>query len=74
MEKVRWGRRIRAFRRLKMIKQVELAKEMDMSVSILGKIEQGKRAPTEAQLEKIAAILDIKLEELKGEIEVGEDK
>ena len=73
MEEVRWGRRIRAFRRLKMIKQVELAKEMDMSVSILGKIEQGKRVPTEAQLEKIAAILNIKIEELKGEGEAGED-
>ncbi|MBD7946234.1 MULTISPECIES: helix-turn-helix domain-containing protein [Psychrobacillus] len=73
MEIVRWGRRIRAFRRLKMIKQVELAKEMDMSVSILGKIEQGKRVPTEKQLEKIAAILDIKLEELKGVAEEGEE-
>ncbi|MEK3973235.1 helix-turn-helix transcriptional regulator [Psychrobacillus sp. FSL K6-2684] len=56
-----------------MIKQVELAKEMDMSVSILGKIEQGKRVPTEKQLEKIAAILDIKLEELKGVAEEGEE-
>ncbi|TQR18174.1 helix-turn-helix domain-containing protein [Psychrobacillus vulpis] len=72
MENIRWGRRIRAFRRLKMIKQVELAKEMEMSVSMLGQIEQGKRVPSERQLEKIASLLDIKLEELKGEAKAGE--
>lgn len=72
MENVRWGRRIRAFRRLKRLSQVELAKEMEMSVSILGQIEQGKRVPSERQLEKIASLLDIPLEELKGEIKVGE--
>lgn len=72
MENVRWGRRIRAFRRLKMVKQVELAREMDMSVSILGQIEQGKRIPSDEQLIKIAAILDIQLVELKGEVKEGE--
>ena len=72
MENIRWGRRIRAFRRLKMVKQVELAKEMNMSVSILGQIEQGKRIPSEEQLEKIASILHIQVEELKGETKVGE--
>lgn len=72
MENIRWGRRIRAFRRLKMVKQVELAKEMDMSVSILGQIEQGKRVPSDEQLEKIASILHIQVEELKGEKKAGE--
>lgn len=72
MENIRWGRRIRAFRRLKMVKQVELAKEMEMSVSILGQIEQGKRIPSEEQLEKITSILHIQVEELKGETKVGE--
>lgn len=67
MENIRWGRRIRAFRKLKMLKQVELAKQMEMSVSILGQIEQGKRVPSEVQLRQIASILDIKLEELKGD-------
>jgi len=56
-----------------MVKQVELAKKMDMSVSILGKIEQGKRMPTDEQLKKIASILDIQLEELKGEQKEGEE-
>ena len=73
MENIRWGSRIRAFRKLKMVKQVELAKKMDMSVSILGKIEQGKRVPTDEQLKKIASILDIQLEELKGEQKEGEE-
>ena len=72
MENIRWGRRIRAFRRLKMLKQVELAKEMNMSVSILGQIEQGKRVPSDEQLEKIASILQIHVEELKGETKEGE--
>lgn len=72
MEDIRWGRRIRAFRKLKMIKQVELAKEMNMSVSILGQIEQGKRIPSDEQLTQIASVLDIQVEELKGETKVGE--
>ena len=72
MENIRWGRRIRAFRRLKRLSQVELAKEMNISVSILGQIEQGKRVPNEGQLEKISSILDIQLGELIGEIKEGE--
>ena len=72
MEYIRWGRRIRAKKKKKMVKQVELAKEMEMSVSILGQIEQGKRIPSEEQLEKIASILHIQVEELKGETKVGE--
>jgi transcriptional regulator with XRE-family HTH domain len=55
-----------------MVRQVELAKEIDLSVSILGQIEQGKRMPSEEQLERIASVLDIQLEELKGEIKEGE--
>ena len=71
MENIRWGRRIRSFRKLKRVKQIELAEEMDISVSILGQIEQGKRVPSEEQLSKIASILGIKVKELKG-IKEGE--
>lgn len=67
MENDRWGRRIRAFRRLKRMKQTELAQELGMSASMLGKIEQGKRIPSEEQMERIATLLDIQLTELKGE-------
>jgi ribosome-binding protein aMBF1 (putative translation factor) len=45
---------------------------MNISVSILGQIEQGKRVPNEGQLEKISSILDIQLGELIGEIKEGE--
>ncbi|QFF97417.1 XRE family transcriptional regulator [Psychrobacillus glaciei] len=72
MENIRWGRRIRAFRRLKRMNQVELAKEMNISVSILGQIEQGKRVPNEVQLKSISSVLDIQLDELKGEIKDAE--
>jgi transcriptional regulator with XRE-family HTH domain len=71
MENIRWGRRIRSFRKLKRVKQVELAKELDISVSILGQIEQGKRVPSEEQLSEIASILGIEVKELKG-IKEGE--
>ena len=71
MENIRWGRRIRSFRKLKRVKQVELAKELDIAVSILGQIEQGKRVPSEEQLSEIASILGIEVKELKG-IKEGE--
>jgi transcriptional regulator with XRE-family HTH domain len=71
MENIRWGRRIRSFRKLKRVKQIELAKELDISVSILGQIEQGKRVPSEEQLSEIASILGIEVKELKG-IKEGE--
>lgn len=71
MENIRWGRRIRSFRKLKRVKQVELAKELDIAVSILGQIEQGKRVPSEEQLSEIASILGIEVRELKG-IKEGE--
>lgn len=71
MENIRWGRRIRSFRKLKRVKQIELAKELDIAVSILGQIEQGKRVPSEEQLSEIASILGIEVKELKG-IKEGE--
>lgn len=66
MENDRWGRRIRAFRKLKRIQQVEFAKKVGLSTSILGKIERGDRLPTEEQLQIIATVLDINMNELKG--------
>ena len=72
MEEIRWGRRIRAFRRLKLIKQAELANKINVSITKLSQIEQGKRVPSEEQLEQIALVFDIKLEELKGETKEGE--
>lgn len=66
MENNRWGRRIRAFRKLKAIKQIDLAKQIGMSTSVLGQIERGTREPTIEQLETIASVLNIEVEELMG--------
>lgn len=67
MENNRWGRRVRAFRKLKMIKQQDFAKEIRMSTSVLGQIERGTRVPTREQLETMASVLQIQVEELMGE-------
>ncbi|MGM9927971.1 MAG: helix-turn-helix domain-containing protein [Bacillus sp. (in: firmicutes)] len=65
MEAEKWGRRIRAFRKLKGYTQDGLAKELLVSVSLLGEIERGNRMPTEEFLAEIAAVLQISLEELQ---------
>lgn len=67
MEEDRYGRRIRAFRKLKRVQQTEFAKRIGISVTILGRIERGEKAPTEQQLQTIADALSIDIEELKGE-------
>ncbi|EPD49357.1 helix-turn-helix transcriptional regulator [Paenisporosarcina sp. FSL H8-0542] len=67
MENNRWGRRIRAFRKLKAMKQLDFAKQIGMSTSILGQIERGTRVPTQQQLETMASVLNIEVEELMGE-------
>ena len=46
MEAEKWGRRIRAFRKLKGFTQERFAKELGVSVSVLGEIERGNRMPT----------------------------
>ncbi len=45
METDKWGRRIRAFRKLKGFTQESLAKELSISVSVLGEVERGSRIP-----------------------------
>ena len=64
MEAEKWGRRIRAFRKLKGFTQEGFAKEIGISVSILGEIERGNRVPTEELLALVANILKIDLQEL----------
>ena len=67
MENNRWGRRIRAFRKLKAMKQLDFAKAIGMSTSSLGQIERGTRVPTREQLDTMASVLHIQVEELMGE-------
>lgn len=64
MEAEKWGRRIRAFRKLKGYTQESLAKDLGVSVSVLGEIECGNRLPTEQFLDKVAKLLNITVDEL----------
>lgn len=64
MEAEKWGRRIRAYRKLKGYTQESFAKQLGVSVSILGEIERGNRLPTKELLGKVARNLNISLEEL----------
>ncbi|MCA0151225.1 MULTISPECIES: helix-turn-helix domain-containing protein [Rossellomorea] len=64
METDKWGRRIRAFRKLKGFTQESLAKELSISVSVLGEVERGSRIPKEDFLENVAEVLDIPLNDL----------
>jgi transcriptional regulator with XRE-family HTH domain len=64
MEAEKWGRRIRAFRKLKGYTQESFAKQLGVSVSILGEIERGNRVPTEELLAQVTDILKIDLVEL----------
>lgn len=66
MEKSRIGKRIKAFRKLKGFTQIDFAKELDVSINILGSIERGTREVPEELFEQIAETLKIDLEELKG--------
>ena len=54
MEAEKWGRRIRAFRKLKGYTQEEFAKELSVSISMLGEVERGNRIPAESFLQDIA--------------------
>lgn len=63
----KWGRRIRAFRKLKGYTQEELALNVHVSVSVIGAIERGKKLPSPQLLEEIAEVLQVQIDELKGE-------
>jgi transcriptional regulator with XRE-family HTH domain len=64
MEAEKWGRRIRAFRKLKGFTQESFARELGVSVSILGEIERGNRMPGEQLLMKMSDVLRTSLEEM----------
>jgi len=66
LENVQLANRIRAFRKLKGLTQQELAAETGISLAILGMIERGNRKVTERELNLIAGVLSISIEELQG--------
>jgi transcriptional regulator with XRE-family HTH domain len=73
METDKWGRRVRAFRKLKGFTQEGLAKELGISVSVLGEVERGSRIPKEDFLLKVADVLGITIEDLdpEGDLELS---
>ncbi|MYL65921.1 helix-turn-helix domain-containing protein [Bacillus hwajinpoensis] len=64
MEAEIYGRRIRAFRKLKGYTQEQLAKELSVSVSVLGEIERGNRKPTNDFMQLVAQKLRVSIDEL----------
>ncbi|MDF2607585.1 MAG: Transcriptional regulator Xre family [Bacillales bacterium] len=65
MEAEKWGRRIRAFRKLKGYTQDSFAKELGVSVTMLGEIERGNKMPNDSILDNIVKVLNISKEELE---------
>jgi transcriptional regulator with XRE-family HTH domain len=49
------------------MKQLDFAHKIGMSTSVLGQIERGTRVPTTEQLDNMASVLHIEVEELIGE-------
>ncbi|MBM7650278.1 transcriptional regulator with XRE-family HTH domain [Bacillus ectoiniformans] len=64
METDQWGRRIRAFRKLKGYTQEGLARQLGVSISVLGEVERGSRPLSDELLKEIANILDVSIDEL----------
>ena len=64
MEAEKWGRRIRAFRKLKGFTQEGFAKNLGVSVSVLGEVERGNRLPNDQLIQEVAAALNVTIEEL----------
>lgn len=65
MEAEKWGRRIRAYRKLKGYTQESFAKNLHISVSVLGEVERGNRVPSEELIQSIAKELNITVKELE---------
>ncbi|KHF38305.1 helix-turn-helix domain-containing protein [Halalkalibacter okhensis] len=59
MESTNYSKKIRAYRKLKGYTQQEFAKQVGMSVSVLGDIERGNREPNDTMLEQMAKVLNI---------------
>ncbi|PLR65678.1 MULTISPECIES: helix-turn-helix domain-containing protein [Bacillaceae] len=64
MEAEKWGRRIRAFRKLKGYTQESFAKDLGISVSVLGEVERGNRLPNDQFIQEVADALNVTKEEL----------
>ncbi|MCD7036673.1 helix-turn-helix domain-containing protein [Metabacillus sp. GX 13764] len=64
MEAEKWGRRIRAYRKLKGYTQESFAKDLGISVSVLGEVERGNRVPSDRFVREVADALKVSIDEL----------
>ncbi|MBN2015947.1 helix-turn-helix transcriptional regulator [Candidatus Dojkabacteria bacterium] len=60
MDNITLGRRIRYFRKKRKVTQLDLELEVDLSIGLLSRIENGKISPRKETLDKIIKILNIK--------------
>jgi len=58
------GRRVRELRIMSRLTQEQLAERAQISISFLSMIERGERAPHLETLQKLAAGLEVQIEEL----------
>ncbi|RYL89850.1 helix-turn-helix transcriptional regulator [Sporolactobacillus sp. Y61] len=65
MKDGQWGRRIRAFRKLKGYTQTALAKELGISLTLLGEIERENRVPEAELIQRICDKLGVTVSEMK---------
>lgn len=61
--KKNFGQRIRKIRQKRNLSQEELAEKIDIAVNNMGKIERGESFVTAVTLEKLAQVLDVKVED-----------
>lgn len=52
-------RRLRAYRKLKQYTQQEFAAQLGVSVALVGGLERGTRRPSERDVERIMAVLQV---------------
>jgi transcriptional regulator with XRE-family HTH domain len=62
--RAQFGRRLRYMRRLRDLTQDQLAEAAGLSVDQISNIERGVNAPSFASLERLAAALDVSVENL----------
>ncbi|SDN10082.1 helix-turn-helix domain-containing protein [Sediminibacillus halophilus] len=62
-----WGRRVKAYRKLKGYTQVQFARELGISVSVIGEVERGTRRLNDELLHQITNVLGVSAEELAPE-------
>ncbi|GGB51316.1 helix-turn-helix domain-containing protein [Virgibacillus dakarensis] len=72
MDRKRLGRRIKAFRKLKGYTQISFAKEIGVSIAVLGQVERGTKDADDELLTKIVNTLAISWGELMLEEKVQE--